>query len=331
MMGATAKLSTAPLGEVVNRRGPKTVAGKRNSSMNATRHGMFSQREVLPWEDQDEYDEHVADTLEFFAVNTAYEERHVRQLALLQWKQKRLDAYADALAVEAAFSRHGEGNPGDSRSIEDAPPGEIRALVDRCEELQEQTRNSLEAATKALEKPGKPMIKAESVREAIKALRVAEKLASTFADDSERENPFTLPGRFKSILNEAGPFIVLVPQDVQGVYSTGRVKIRRRILTGIEGALHALNAALEEQHDVLTKALEAAETRESFTRRLGPAMAAIPRKEQLDLINRYQRSIERSIREVLGQLAVSRKLKEAIERSPPIPLMPIPNRKRTRS
>ena len=81
--------------------GPKSAEGKQRSSMNALRHGLTSQRAVLPTEDPSAYQLHVnAYTGEYNPKGTT-ESDLVRSLADVSWRLNRVAALETNLIDEA--------------------------------------------------------------------------------------------------------------------------------------------------------------------------------------------------------------------------------------
>jgi hypothetical protein len=82
--------TTTPINTPRRGGGPKTEAGKRRSSMNAVKHGMYSAAVVLPGESQEEYDALLARYLDRFRPASPDEEHHVHTLVNAECRIRRL-------------------------------------------------------------------------------------------------------------------------------------------------------------------------------------------------------------------------------------------------
>lgn len=72
--------------------GPKTEAGKRKSSLNALRHGLSSDRVILPSESAEDYEEHLQSFIGEYRPQGATESHLVQVLADTAWRQIRVTA-----------------------------------------------------------------------------------------------------------------------------------------------------------------------------------------------------------------------------------------------
>ena len=98
--------------------GPNTSGGKANSSRNALKHGVLSQRAVADHEDKEAYEALLAQLIEEHAPETSFECTLVERLSILIWREKRLaEAEAERLkrsyehAQEFAFTNPLEALP----------------------------------------------------------------------------------------------------------------------------------------------------------------------------------------------------------------------------
>ncbi len=84
--------TTTPINSTPRRRGggPKTEAGKRRSSMNAVKHGLYSAAVVLPGESMEEYEALLARYLDRFRPTSPDEEHLVHTLVNAEWRIRRL-------------------------------------------------------------------------------------------------------------------------------------------------------------------------------------------------------------------------------------------------
>jgi ABC-type transporter Mla subunit MlaD len=81
--------------------GPKSAEGKRRSSLNALRHGLTSQLVVMPAENLQAYQRHVASFADEYHPQGATEAHLVRSLADLSWRLNRVAALETNLIDEA--------------------------------------------------------------------------------------------------------------------------------------------------------------------------------------------------------------------------------------
>jgi len=70
-------------------RGPKTAAGKRQSSQNSLTHGMYSSKIVLPNESQDDFDQLRNDYLAEFTPQGPAERHEVETMVVAEWRIRR--------------------------------------------------------------------------------------------------------------------------------------------------------------------------------------------------------------------------------------------------
>jgi hypothetical protein len=82
--------------------GPKSQAGKRISSMNALKSGLFAKTPILPFEDEGQYKRHVKSVMASLVPEDAIQQCLVQQIADSMWRGTRQDLRA-ALHREAVF------------------------------------------------------------------------------------------------------------------------------------------------------------------------------------------------------------------------------------
>jgi hypothetical protein len=70
--------------------GPKTLEGKRRSSLNATRHGFTAETILLPSEDPEAFQELLDDYVHDFAPQTRFELDLVHELVATRWRLQRI-------------------------------------------------------------------------------------------------------------------------------------------------------------------------------------------------------------------------------------------------
>src|ERR1700733_340201 len=68
--------------------GPTTDAGKQRSSLNALKHGLRSERPVLPGEDPAEWDAFKEGIVEHFAPAGIFERELAERVALQMWRRR---------------------------------------------------------------------------------------------------------------------------------------------------------------------------------------------------------------------------------------------------
>lgn len=82
--------------------GPKSIAGKRRSSMNALKSGMFARTPVLPFEDETQYRRHVKSVFASLKPEDAVQESTAQQIADSMWRGQRQE-YRAALERDEVF------------------------------------------------------------------------------------------------------------------------------------------------------------------------------------------------------------------------------------
>jgi len=71
--------------------GPKSVPGKKNSSMNALKTGLFAKSTILPFEDEAQYKKHSKQVLKSLLPENGIEQAIVQQIADSLWRGARLE------------------------------------------------------------------------------------------------------------------------------------------------------------------------------------------------------------------------------------------------
>jgi hypothetical protein len=82
--------------------GPKSIAGKRKSSMNALKSGMFAKTPVLPFEDEAQYRRHVKAVMTSLDPEDAVQVSLAQQIADSMWRGQRQE-YRAALERDEVF------------------------------------------------------------------------------------------------------------------------------------------------------------------------------------------------------------------------------------
>ena len=70
--------------------GPKSVPGKKNSSMNALKTGLFAKSTILPFEDEAQYKKHSKQVLKSLLPENGIEQAIVQQIADSLWRGGRV-------------------------------------------------------------------------------------------------------------------------------------------------------------------------------------------------------------------------------------------------
>jgi hypothetical protein len=91
-------MSSSNLGQT----GPKSIAGKRKSSMNALKSGMFARTPVLPFEDEAQYRRHVKSVMASLGPEDAVQANLAQQIADSMWRGQRQE-YRAALQRDEVF------------------------------------------------------------------------------------------------------------------------------------------------------------------------------------------------------------------------------------
>ena len=86
--------------------GPKTEKGKAKSSMNALRHGLRSQKAVLPDENREEFNQVHAGLQDLYQPQTVAEQDLVEQAVLSKWKLVRAEKFETDCYHEAKDADH---------------------------------------------------------------------------------------------------------------------------------------------------------------------------------------------------------------------------------
>jgi hypothetical protein len=97
--------------------GPKTEQGKLRASLNALRHGLTSQLEVLPSEDPEQYQQHLASFQRDLRPFGADEQNLVQILADTSWRLHRVAALEANLLTTGTFT--GEPSTADPGAMTD--------------------------------------------------------------------------------------------------------------------------------------------------------------------------------------------------------------------
>src|SRR5262245_13763164 len=82
-------------------RGPKTPEGKKHSSRNATKHGLLAQYVVVPGEDPAAFQRLVDAQIAKFRPADDTEHDLIEEMAMANWRQRRLWAIEASLFAEA--------------------------------------------------------------------------------------------------------------------------------------------------------------------------------------------------------------------------------------
>jgi hypothetical protein len=111
--------------------GPKTADGKKRSSLNALRHGLTGQLVVMPTEDLEAYQRHLASFTDEYQPKAATEAHLVQALADASWRLNRV-AILEANLLTLAAARQPD-------PLDDAP-GQIQAAMAIVATLESQSK-----------------------------------------------------------------------------------------------------------------------------------------------------------------------------------------------
>jgi hypothetical protein len=120
--------------------GPKTADGKKRSSLNALRHGLTGQLVVMPTEDLEAYQRHLASFTDEYHPKGATEAHLVQALADASWRLNRV-AILEANLLTLAAAR--QPNP-----LDDAP-GQVQAAMAIVASLESQSKAKATSASTA--------------------------------------------------------------------------------------------------------------------------------------------------------------------------------------
>ena len=96
--------------------GPKTPEGKKNSSLNALRHGLTGQIVVMPTEDLEVYQQHLKSFTDEYHPSGATEAYLVQALADTSWRLNRVAAFETNLLTLGLTHAVGSNAPGQSKT-----------------------------------------------------------------------------------------------------------------------------------------------------------------------------------------------------------------------
>jgi len=301
-MGAAVKLQEPTINQ--GKTAPRTLEGKRRSSLNATKHGIRAKEDVLPWEDREEFEEFVKVTVDYFGVEHPYEVRLVRRLAGLQWRQERLKAYEHVLAIDTAIA---ERIDTDLRIGQMRPP--FRTDSDQIAKehatglaLYERLSAVYSTLSSAATEKGRTLVPQPTVKEMGDVLEDLAKFSRMSASAEEVENPRSWLNRIKVVQRHLDELMFETPQDSRAATSDDAMRVPTLIhLKNANQVCKAL-IALHGHVLFLKQSLQLASEREYWTSGSTLAKAQLPPQNELDKLIRYGRHLDRSIREVMNQL-----------------------------
>jgi hypothetical protein len=166
--------------------GPKTVAGKKRSSLNAYRHGLTGQTIILPAEDLDAYQDFIRTFVNDYKPVGTLEKQLVQSLADTSWRLNRVAALESNL-IALGFDEH-------QNSISTEHPEAHAALV-IIEAMREETRAlavlGLHTArlSRHFEKTLKQLNEAQEKRRATEATHLRE-AAALYQMDQKQGLPY---------------------------------------------------------------------------------------------------------------------------------------------
>src|ERR1043165_5728237 len=109
--------------------GPRTSTGKNRSSLNAIKHGLFSQIVVLDHESQSEYEKFLAGVRQAFMPMGPLEEALADKIAVILWRYRRL-IQAERANVQRSVESQQEQDAGISLSCSFVTQGQERRAAE---------------------------------------------------------------------------------------------------------------------------------------------------------------------------------------------------------
>jgi hypothetical protein len=119
--------------------GPASEAGKERSSLNAVKHGLRSERPVLPGEDPAEWDTFRTEILADLNPGSTLEVELAERVALQLWRLRRAARYeAQVAADQCETARHSAGlDPGHGLRPDLAAEGQLNEAFNRLRQLKD--------------------------------------------------------------------------------------------------------------------------------------------------------------------------------------------------
>lgn len=133
------------------RTGPNSDEGKQRVAQNALRHGLASDKPVLPWESADAWDQHRQGILETLRPANSLEQELAERVALCLWRMRRVALYETAVTVvgqKDATDEMEDLSLAQMFDAEDLPPD--RRLHARFEQLRREAQEAKERTEQVL-------------------------------------------------------------------------------------------------------------------------------------------------------------------------------------
>lgn len=299
----------------VRRGGPRSTMGKSRSSLNAIRHGITSRRDLLPWEDTDGYEKFVQDRLDFFDMETRYEQELVRELAGHEWRLRRLDNYETTVmlkqAVEAVIDpelRMGRPIPAFDHDPE-MMEGKFSKLYPMVAELEAMLEKWPSLGKNKVTR----FVTEAEIQRLYDFLNRAIVLSRWMETLEDRENVNSWPQLALKAKDELSMACREAPRNCHDP-GKGFVMADFQLLR-IEDAFRQLHQAGLKRLSFLRSCLPAATERSKLIEDVPLISAAVPAPEELEKMTRYRHYIERCIRNCLSRIEAARVVKERVKSS----------------
>jgi hypothetical protein len=277
------EVSTARHSSIQKAGGPRSRAGKRQSSRNAIKHGVFSEVLVLPGESGKEYRSLIRNLCETLQPEGGLEKLLVEKLAALAWRYRRL------LIAEGAETRHGADFWEWDKQNRERKESANRACTVDIEHLLEPDPGMISR----IEDP-------ETLTGCLELLRDLRQEIESCGLDSERNE--AVMQKIYGPPTEAGKTLFntyLVWLETSSASEEERT--RERYATPEECKDNILSA-IDKEIQRLRKYQRRHASVESQRAELEALRRTIPESERLDRLLRYEASLERAFDRTLSQL-----------------------------
>jgi hypothetical protein len=133
-----------------NATGPRTDAGKARSSQNAVKHGLCSQRAVIPGEDPAEWDAFREEIVGSMTPSGLLERDLAERVALQMWRQRRVARYEAELVGAAYAEDAADSKSDDAKATLLERARLLKEALDRVIRYESHIGRQLKEARKAL-------------------------------------------------------------------------------------------------------------------------------------------------------------------------------------
>lgn len=276
-------INTDTAGQSPRSRGPRTPAGKRRSSQNAIRHGVFSRVILLYSESRQEYYAMLEGLREVFQPKGKLEEILVEKLAVITWRYRRL-LIAESAEIQKAtaflVSDQQRKDEEEAKALEDS-----RILNERFGENQG-----------LIEKFRNPGIMARCVGLLVQLRQGIE------ARGINRERDSAI---LKTIYGDTGHLFSTLPESYsrwnEAIQGSKGQRQPRGIPT-LEMCEKSILDAIDKEINTFEERKQAYANMQSRRTELDRLRCMIPDSPQLDRLLRYEASLERAFDRTLSQL-----------------------------